>query len=91
MEGVNDELSGNPLNSFCGAAVVLVEERRSTAPSPLRPPWSQGAGAGGQGQVLQLHNSVSADSPAAEQLQTYLLQWVGETMHSEAILGFIKT
>ena len=26
MEGVNDELSGNPLNSFCGAAVVLVEE-----------------------------------------------------------------
>ena len=22
MEGVNDELSGNPLNSFCGAAVL---------------------------------------------------------------------
>ena len=89
MEGVNDELSGNPLNSFCGAVVLVWW--RSTAPSPLRAPWSQGAGAGDQGQVLQLHNSVSADSPAAEQLQTYLLQWVGETMHSEAILGFIKT
>ena len=86
MEGVNDELSGNPLNSFCGA-VVLVEH----CPLALETTLEPGAGAGDQGQVLQLHNSVSADSPAAEQLQTYLLQWVGETMHSEAILGFIKT
>ena len=73
MEGVNDELSGNPLNSFCGA-VVLVEEH---CPLALETTLEPGGRCGGPGQVLQLHNSVSADSPAAEQLQTYLLQWVG--------------